>query len=191
MGKKFYLISGLIFFWFIFSSMQAEIILYDGYHQLKAKTPDGLIIELQDGSYFKVYSADSYRVKEWEEDTILKLSPAYWSRYADFYLTNIDDGYYIRADYFRPPLLDHPKTYIISHVDNYYGEVEIRDSTSKSWWQIDEEDIPLIENWRNGDTIVVGLNHGWFSFYYKHSDHILLNYDNMGQATYVNAKKTA
>ena len=96
----------------------------------------------------------------------------------------------MRANYYQSPVVEHPFTNLIYHIDPYYGEVYLRDGRgNKSCWQIDPKDLHCIRGWEKGDTILIGTNDGFMASWRSKAEHILISYENSDQVTYVRANR--
>ncbi len=184
-----------------------NLILDPGFHLLKAQGIDGSIIELEEGSQFKVIDADRETVKHWEQDAILKVMvnpQPRWISSGTYYLVNVKMGDYVRADYYQGPLTTHPFASTIYHVDLHHGEIYVRDGRgNESRWQVNEEDRPKIRHWGSQpdpntrqkllDTVLVGCNQkpGFFSGLFGGSsdENILISYENAKAVTHVRATR--
>lgn len=187
-----------------YTPVNRDLILLDGQHLLSARTPDGSVIELEEGSQFEVIKADCDIANEWESQDLLTISanttPKRF-RSGDYYITNSNkDGSYVRADYKEHPVVDHPYTLTIYHIDHHYGEIYMIDGRGyKSCWQVNPKDIHLIRNWgfqidpqtrkKIWDTVIIGKNEGCLSNWFSNDEFILISYENTNYVQYVRASK--
>ena len=152
-------------------------------HSLYSTQTDGQMIEIDDGSIWKINYYHRNTVRHWRSGDILEISQTYNTRGERFWITNKTLGSYVPAELSLSPIVDHPCAHQLSYVDR--GVVSIMSASGlESRYVIDSRDVHLIANWQLNQLVIVGVNNiSWFGFFEK-SDVILINVD---QNNYVRA----
>jgi len=188
----------ILFFTFLvcfFTCLQAtsplpdHLIIPEGSQVFMARSLDGSVIEIQDGAQFSVSSSDIEEVLTWDAQTPIAISPnPYWFSDTDFFITNQKNGTYIGVYYITEPDPKNPLRNTIYHLDPFYGEIVIQDvKGSQLFFEVDPEDIKYIQTWKQGDSIVVGVNDNWYSKMSSNGNFILINFKHLGEVKYVRA----
>lgn len=174
-----------------YTPIQEHFILPQGTQLLAAKGIDGSLIELQDGAQFTVVDSDHEEVLEWKTNSPLTISPnPYWFSSTDFFITNRHTGTYVGVTYTASPVLDHPFTNRIFHIDPYYGEVILMDGRgNQTCWEVDPQDIKYIQDWQKGETVVIGAYDNWYSKLVSKAKFILISYENFRTVKFVRANQ--
>ena len=191
-----------------YDPISGNYLLKDGEHVLRHKTISGDLIELSDGSQFKVMGSDSEYVEEWEAGDKLLISAPFFNLTgkALFKIHNIRESESVNAFFFKPAKKKHALSQTLSHIDRDYGEIYLVDgSGNENLWKVYEGDIKKIQTWgyrrdrqtneKIGDPILIGTNQSnnvlvkkWQS-YCDDDMHILINYECLEIAPYVRARK--
>lgn len=147
-------------------------------HWAAAMDYDRNILELEDGSQWKISDGDYLELVSWGKDDIVEISPNYFSYSYSYYMTNKDTGSYVRANLVNAPLRDSPYAVTITGMD-YRRSFSLSNGSS---WEISTSDLSLVRNWYVDDLVIIGNNNEWFSFY----SHILIN---IHTNTYIRVQK--
>lgn len=152
-------------------------------HSLFSIQTDGQMIEIDDGSIWKINYYHRNAVRYWRTGDIIEISQTYNTSGERFWITNKSQGTYVPAELSLGPIETNPATNHISYVDR--GVVSIMSvSGLESRYVVDARDVHLVANWQLDNVIIVGLNNTtWFRWFEK-SDIVLINVD---QNTYVRA----
>lgn len=125
------------------------------------------ILELEDGSQWKIAEADSEELISWGHGDYVQISPHYFSSSHEYYITNQDNESYVRANLVNAPHRDSPYAVTItgtSYRQSFY-------LSNGSCWKISSSDFLVVRNWCIDDLVIIGTNNEWFSSY----THILIN----------------
>lgn len=153
-------------------------------HSLYSTQTDGQMIELDDGSIWKINYYHKNTVQYWRTGDILEISQTYNSFGRDrFWISNKTQGSYVQAELSLGPIDTNPITNHLVYADR--GIVSIMTvSGLESRYVVDSRDAHLLSTWQLDNAIIVGVNNvTWISFFEK-SDIILINVD---QNNYVRA----
>ncbi len=152
-------------------------------HFLFSTQTDGQMIEIDDGSIWKINYYHAYLVRYWHPNDVLEISQTEKSYGDRFWITNKTQGGYVSAELSSGPIMNHPYTNYLSYVDRGIAAL-LNSSGFESRYLIDTRDAHLLSHWQANDPIIVGKNNtSWFSFFEK-SDVILIN---VTQNNYVRA----
>ncbi len=166
------------------------VILNAGEHLLTGKSRDGKI-QIEDGTILKAISPEQSKVfNEWDYHEHIAFSPnPYPGGGSEFYVLNIDRGEFIHADLYSEPNPTNEYTQRIFHIDPFDGEVVlIRKEGAKQHWEVEKKDLSILEEWENGDRIIIGKNSNWFARYFSSCPYIMINCDKHHQTSYVRIK---
>lgn len=131
------------------------------YHSPVAISFLGDAIELEDGSIWDVYSGDRYKTLNWMTgDTIIIVPNSEWLSSYSYKLVNINTGAQIKVNLSLGPIYNGIYTHWIVAIDYFHNEIVLEDGT---FWKMSSLDSSVYENWLPNDTIIIGVNDGWFS----------------------------
>jgi len=136
-------------------------------HWLISATYDGSIVEIEDGSHWKL--APNYSVFSWKVGDPIVVTPNHscFSEY-NYYVVNKFTGSYVAADLIVGPVAFGPYTHWIIGMDYASGHVFLENGTT---WTVSINDTFIFNDWAVNDTVIIGSNDSWFSSY----DSILIN----------------
>lgn len=166
------------------------VILNAGEHLLTGKSRDGKI-QLENGLILKVLSSDEQKVSDdWEYHEHLSISPnPYPGGGSEYYVLNINRGEFAHANLYSPPNPDIEHTKSIFHIDPFDGEVIVKTREEVEYsWKVEQKDLAIINEWKEGDRIVIGMNSNWFASYLSDCKYIMINCDQGPGAKYVRIK---
>lgn len=152
--------------------------LYYDQHWTVGIDSDKNILELEDGSQWKVSDEDFKEVASWEDHQMVEISPNRLSSSYEYYITNKATDSYIQVSLLKAPLRGSPYAITITGM-NYRHSFFLSNGTS---WEIASSDLYLARNWYVNDLVIIGVNNEWFSSY----THILIN---IHTNTFVRVKK--
>lgn len=137
------------------------------HHWLISAAYDGSIVELEDGSNWKL--APNYSVFSWKVGDPMVITPNHsWLSDYNYYVVNKFTGSYVAADLIVGPIAFGPYTHWVIGIDYTSGHVYLENGTT---WTISSSDNFIFRDWAINDTIIIGANDSWFSSY----DSILIN----------------
>jgi len=135
--------------------------LYEASHHLIfVITISNNIIELDDGSEWRIQSSDIEKAKEWDADDVVVVTPSSQSGQSfDYVMDNLTVN-----DKAQVTLLDGPKmgglyARFVLEVDVDNGEFVLDDGVRCDVFAMD---IDFLESWCEGDPIIVGVSAGSF-----------------------------
>ena len=173
------------------SNVGERVIIPQGMHSLLGKAIDGSFIEIENGAQFRITrQEDRNEVLRWSTDSVLRISPNpyWWMRNASFVVTHYHSGNYVFVNEKAGPVLDHPLTYIICDINPYQGKITIGNARGDSTcWKIDRQDIPYTQDWKVGESIIIGHYDVWYSRFFSGDKYILISYENIDQVKFVRA----
>lgn len=130
-------------------------------HWVNALTPKGGMIEIEDGSMWKVSPHDSYKVQGWlPGDELYITQNTSWFSIYDYRLHNRMTGSSVETNLSLGPLLNNPYTHWITDINLSQNLVLLEDGSS---WEVYSGDALLLKKWLATDVVVVGVNQGWCS----------------------------
>ncbi len=170
------------------NSQKAGSILAFGEHELRGKSPDG-IIELEDGTQFKAISGHQRTLESWNFYNRITFCPnPYFFGRSEFYVMNLSNGENFKADMWASPAVKNTHTYRLSYIDRAYEEVVlVSNQGHKMRWKIKSDDFNYLRFWSLGDAIVVGKNEGLYSWFSSDPEYILVSYSATEDILYVRA----
>ncbi len=115
----------------------------------------GNYLQLWDGSLWNVDPCDAYIARSWYTTDRLYITTIDSDPYNQFYIFNIEDSSYVRANYYAPPYAYSPYLQYISSIDYYSGYVYLNDGTV---WSVDSWDMQRLEGWLPGDVVISAVN---------------------------------
>ncbi|MBF5059220.1 hypothetical protein [Candidatus Neptunochlamydia vexilliferae] len=161
-----------------------------GEHRIAVITSSG-IVEIENRAQFRVVAADLYTVVDnWSvHDRLSFSSNPYPFAKGEFFITNLSrGGEYVQADFTQAPLIGHPETNRIVEINSDEGEVVLINGQGKQTrWEIELSDLSMLEEWRKGDSILVGMNDNWCSCVFSSCPNILASYEAKRTILYLHA----
>lgn len=137
----------------------------------------GDTIELEDGSVWAVSSSDSYKTMNWLTTDLLVITPNHeWFSIYEYCVTNQNTGMTVRVNMVLGPLFDALFRHWIVAIDYVSDRVWLDDG---SVWDLALGDYSAFQKWLPGDTVIIGVNDGWFSSY---NPNILINVNVLNHA---------
>lgn len=121
----------------------------------------GETIELEDGSIWTTSSSDRHKTLDWMTgDTIIILPNHSWFSSHDYRLVNINTGANVKVNLSLGPIYNGIYTHWIIAIDYKHRQVCLEDGSvwKMSWW-----DSSIVDKWLPNDTVIIGINDGWFS----------------------------
>ncbi len=145
------------------------------YHTLKTKGAS-TSIELEDGSWWKISSSDSWILSGWQVGDFVTITPnTGWFSSARFLIQNKSRGTHVKAEIEVGPETYGPYSWLVQSLDVFSGIVCLAQQSingvTQTYWKVDFSDNYLLREWAVNDTVIVGVNDNWFSSY----DNILIN----------------
>lgn len=121
----------------------------------------GDAVELEDGSIWGVCSSDRYQTLDWlTGDTLIILPNHDWFSVYNFRLINCNTGANVRVNLSLGPIYNGIFTHWILAIDYVHGEICLEDG---SVWKMSSFDSAVVNKWLPNDTLIIGINDGWFS----------------------------
>lgn len=183
-NKKLKLLTAslMIFGILLFSKTQANYPYFQNQflpfyqHYLRAIQTNGELIEIDDGSLWKINRYQARNVLYWHSNDVIEISPSNSYRSERFYITNKTKGTSVLAELSNGPLYESPYTNKVSCVDR--GDVYLRSvSGIDSRWIVDSKDTHKLIDWRADQAVIIGKDHTWFNWFGS-SEVILINVEN-------------
>ena len=126
-------------------------------------------VELEDGSHWEVIVTDQHVLDYWRRNDSLVITPNYnWFSSGDYYLTNRNNGSFVRANLYEGPKSFGKYSHWIIAIDHASGHVTLEDGMT---WCIAGKDDYILKEWEVNDHIILGVYDNSFYSY----DHILIN----------------
>lgn len=139
------------------------------YHPLTT----GGVIRLHDGSHWVVKFDDLYKTANWLPTDVVVITPNQeWFSLYDYVITNQNTGVAVRVNMSLGPHV--AMRHWIVGIDYFYDRVILEDG---SFWSM--TDSSVVYKWQVGDTVILGVNDGWFSTSYPN---ILINVEMLNYA---------
>lgn len=150
---------------------------HDGaYHSPFVVSHNGENIELEDGSIWSIDPSHHHRTKDWiSADLVVIMPNSSWFSLNNHKLINLSTGVEARADLVVPPTFNGLHTYWIRAIDPIERKIRLNDGSS---WQVTRWDDAVIKDWLINDTVIIGVNDGWFTG----QPNILINVDTSSHA---------
>jgi len=156
------------------------VLLNAAEHLLCGKSRDGKI-EFEDGTKFKVLSAEALKVyEEWDYYDHLSVTPNVMPMGgSEYYITNHDkDDVFVHANFLDKPYGNSDYTQFINHIDKHEGRVSIfNENGNEFWWMIEPKDLSKAEKWHEKDRVIIGKNNVWIETFYTDCQYIMINLD--------------
>ncbi|ADI38236.1 hypothetical protein [Waddlia chondrophila] len=121
----------------------------------------GDTVQLEDGSIWIVSSEDRYQTFDWMTgDTIVIVPNHTWFSSYNYCLVNLNTGAKVKVNLSLGPIYNGIYTHWILAIDYSNREVYLEDGSvwKMSWW-----DSSIVNQWLPNDTVIIGINDGWFS----------------------------
>jgi len=138
-------------------------------------------IEFEDGTKFKVLSAEALKVyEEWDYYDHLSVTPNVMPMGgSEYYITNHDkDDDFVHANFLDKPYGNSDYTQFINHIDKHEGRVSIfNENGNEFWWMIEPKDLSKAEKWHEKDRVIIGKNDVWIETFYTDCQYIMINLD--------------
>lgn len=120
----------------------------------------GEFVELEDGSFWEVESGDRYKTLNWlTGDTLIIKRNSEWFKSHKYRLINVTTGVEVRVNLYLGPVYNGIYTNWIVAIDQTKGNLLLQDG---SLWQLSFAESSEYRNWLSNDTIIIGVNDGWF-----------------------------
>lgn len=121
----------------------------------------GDAVELEDGSIWSVNASERYKTLDWMTGDVIIVTPnhAWFSPY-DYCLINLNTGATVSVNLSLGPVYNGYYTHWIVAIDYYHRDVVLEDG---SVWNISTLDQSAVNKWLLNDTVIIGINDGWFS----------------------------
>lgn len=130
-------------------------------HWLSSLSILGDSLEIEDGSFWKIASTDQYKILYWQtSDPLVVTQNTNWFSYYDYKIINKADGTTVYANLFIGPVIEGEHTHRIIEIDYLREKIILEDY---SHWRICSADLYLFEKWALEDTVIIGMNSGWYS----------------------------
>lgn len=153
-------------------------------HYLFSTQTDGQMIEMDDGSIWKINYYHRYVVHRWRSGDALEISQTYNTRGDRFWISNKSLGSYVSAELSAGPIVNHSGTNHLLYVDGQNVSIVSNVGIQTNYF-VDTRDAYLISSWQANQAIIVGKNNvSWFNWF-EVSDVILINVE---QNAFVRAK---
>ncbi|NGX43661.1 MAG: hypothetical protein K940chlam7_01960 [Chlamydiae bacterium] len=131
------------------------------FHNPLAVSLLGDTVELEDGSIWAVNSSDRYKTLDWMTgDTIIVTPNHSWFSSYDYCFININTGVHVKVNLSLGPIYNGIFTHWILAIDYGHREICLEDG---SVWEISTFDGSVVDNWLPNDTVIIGINDGWFT----------------------------
>lgn len=158
----------------------AEVISnYHPYRLVSNKDPQGWNVELDDGSIWRaVDSSSAYEMKYWKTNDPVVIHPTAFPNWAGgrFFLLNERLNTTATVELSQGPILNRSTNAQITYIDYSSGYLEIQDGIGRSsCYQVDYADSALFQNWRPGQSIIVGSNEDCYAGWLSNYSYILIN----------------
>jgi len=131
----------------------------------------GDTVELVDGSIWNVRSNDRYKTFDWltSDQVIIKPNHSWFSSY-HYKLTNLSTKSNVAVNLSLGPIYNGVHTHWIVAIDYQNRQICLEDGTV---WSIKKSDRGAMNKWIVNDTVIIGVNDGYFSS--KSNPNILIN----------------
>lgn len=121
----------------------------------------GDAVELEDGSIWAVCSSHRYKTLDWMTGDVIIIVPNHdWFSVYDYRLVNLNTGANIKVNLSLGPIYNGIFTHWILAIDYIHREICLEDG---SVWKMSSLDSSVVNQWLPNDTIIIGINDGWFS----------------------------
>lgn len=132
-----------------------------GMHCLLSVSAFGDMLDIEDGSRWKISPYDAAKVANWgAQDPIIITQNHRWFSQYSYRIINQATGGILEANLFLGPFKDGPYTRYITSMDMLRGEIVLNDLTR---WQVSVLDANEFREWLLYDAVIIGYNSGWDS----------------------------
>lgn len=146
--------------------------IYDITHQGAIHFPNvitGNVLEIEDGSLWAICSSHLYKTTNWiTTDKLIITQNTIWFSSYDHCVVNLTTGDTIHVNLAEGPFRNGAHTRWIIGIDYINRNLVLDDG---SVWYVSSMDSSIMYNWAIDDTIIIGVNDGWYSS----KNHILIN----------------
>ncbi len=141
-------------------------------HFCVARTQEGDLLEIEDGSQWRVKLSEIYKVQQWISSDPLTIQPnnAWFSNFG-YKIINQVTGTSVQVNLSAGPLYASSYRHWVVDIDDFNGIVWLENGTS---WHFSAGDSAVVGRWDINDTVIVGSNRGLSSWSYPC---ILINVD--------------
>lgn len=150
-------------------------------HYLAALSASRDLIELEDGSQWKVNPHDLYCMRyQWNYNDPLMITPndGYFSSGGGYWITNLRTGNYVRVLLHMGPFASGAYTHLISGIDHQTGYLYLENGLA---FKLNPNGEDHYSKWIPGHCIIIASNNNWFG----REDFVLIN---VNMLNYVRAK---
>lgn len=141
------------------------------YQSPKVVSPLGDTVELIDGSIWNVCSNHRYKTFDWLTTDQIIIKPNHnWFSVYHYTLTNLNTKANVSVNLSVPPHYNGVHTHWIAAIDHVNRQVCLEDGTV---WTMRKSDRSALNKWAVNDTLIMGVNNGYFSS--KAHPNILIN----------------
>ncbi|MFQ5728950.1 MAG: hypothetical protein ACE5GN_01145 [Waddliaceae bacterium] len=131
------------------------------FHHPLAVSLLGDTVELEDGSIWAVSSGDRYKTLDWMTGDVIIIKPNHcWLSSYDYRLVNINTDASVKVNLSLGPIYNGVFTHWVIAIDYCHREIRLEDG---SVWKISSFDNSVMQKWLPNDTVIIGINDGWFS----------------------------
>ncbi|CCB86894.1 MULTISPECIES: hypothetical protein [Parachlamydia] len=148
------------------------------YQNPLAVSPLGDTVELSDGSIWSVQASDRYKTFNWLTSDQIIIRPNHnWLSIYQYNLVNLNTKKTVAANLSLGPIYNGVNTHWIVAIDYVNYQVCLEDGTV---WKMKKSDRIAFNKWIVNDTVIIGVNDGYFSS--KSSPNILINVNVLNNA---------
>ncbi len=131
------------------------------FHRPIAVSLLGDAVELEDGSIWSISASERYKTLDWMTGDVVIVTPNHtWFSVYDYCLINLNTGASVSVNLSLGPIYNGYYTHWIVAIDYANRELCLEDG---SVWRISSLDQANMYKWLPNDTIIIGINDGWFS----------------------------
>lgn len=193
MKGKYYLIAAMMLTTFVSASSESDestlnefdiqTISYSYYETpyrlLANKDPSGMSIEMDDGAIWRIVDYSSAEeVKYWRINDPLIIQPTLFPNWsgARYFILNERLGSTATAEISYGPLLGRATHNQIVYIDYMSGMIQLQDGIGRtSFWKLSYADRAYFQQWRLGQTIIIGSNEDCYAGWFSSDSYILIN----------------
>lgn len=149
------------------------------YRLLSSKDPSGYVLELDDGSTWRVSGADGARaVSDWRINDSVVIFPCFFPAWTGtrFYILNERTRNTANVELSLGPISGRSTYNHITELNLFHGTLCITDGTGhNSQWIINRKDLKKFQNWKLNQTIILGFMESSYSGWFSREPYILIN----------------
>jgi len=155
-------------------SAQTEMFeMHGGYslavHQIRSISSCGDLIEIEDGSLWKIRSYDAVDVCCWQEKDLIVIRPnGSWLSNYEYELLNLGTGDYVKSNLSLGSFCEGEFTHWIIAIDYWHQRIWLENGMC---WEV-AGIYTRFKDWVVGDTVILGVYNGWLS---SSTPNILIN----------------